>query len=126
MGAPVAPWFVMQGRSARRFGPYRLDADDARLWKGSETVALTPKAFGVLQHLVSHAGRLVTKQELLEALWPGVFVGDAALKVCVREVRRALGDEPGRRAGTGPHERRRGRTVGASLDPGPDARAPSS
>ncbi len=54
---------------------------------------LTPKAYSVLVYLVEHAGRLVTKQELLDAAWPDVFVGDAALKVCIREIRKALEDE---------------------------------
>jgi pimeloyl-ACP methyl ester carboxylesterase/DNA-binding winged helix-turn-helix (wHTH) protein len=76
------------------FGSYRLDADDARLWHGRTTVPLTPKAFAVLEFLARHAGRLVTKQELLDAAWADVHVGDAALKVCVREIRRALGDDP--------------------------------
>ena len=48
---------------------------------------LTPKAFGVLELLVARAGQLVTKDEFLDRLWPGVFVGDAVLKVCVREIR---------------------------------------
>jgi pimeloyl-ACP methyl ester carboxylesterase/DNA-binding winged helix-turn-helix (wHTH) protein len=76
------------------FGPYRLDAADARLWHGRDAVSLTPKAFAVFEFLVRHAGRLVTKQELLDAVWPDVHVGDAALKVCVREIRRALDDDP--------------------------------
>jgi pimeloyl-ACP methyl ester carboxylesterase/DNA-binding winged helix-turn-helix (wHTH) protein len=76
------------------FGSYRLDAADARLWRGHAAVPLTPKAFAVLEHLARHAGRLVTKHELLDAIWPDVHVGDAALKVCVREIRRALGDDP--------------------------------
>ena len=76
------------------FGSFRLDAADARLWRGRDAVPLTPKAFAVLEFLVRHAGRLVTKQELLDGIWPDVHVGDAALKVCVREIRRALGDDP--------------------------------
>jgi len=56
-------------------------------------VPLTPKAHAVLDCLLSEPGRLVTKHELLDAAWPGVHVGDAALKVCVREIRRALGDD---------------------------------
>ena len=54
---------------------------------------LTPKAYGVLLHLALHAGRLVTKQELFDAAWADVFVGDAALKVCIREIRKALEDD---------------------------------
>jgi len=75
------------------FGDFRLDPPNARLRRGSEVIALTPKAFSVLEHLVAHAGRLVTKDEFMDRVWPGVFVGDAALKVCVREIRQALGDE---------------------------------
>lgn len=76
------------------FGEFTLDVRDATLVRAGQPVPLTPKAFSVLLHLVGNAGRLVTKEEFLEAVWPGVFVGDAALKVCVREVRKALGDEP--------------------------------
>jgi len=75
------------------FGDFRLDPPNARLRRGAEVIALTPKAFSVLEHLVAHAGRLVTKDEFMDRVWPGVFVGDAALKVCVREIRQALGDE---------------------------------
>ena len=67
------------------FGDFRLDPPNARLRRGAEVIALTPKAFSVLEHLVAHAGRLVTKDEFMDRVWPGVFVGDAALKVCVRE-----------------------------------------
>jgi len=76
------------------FGPFRLEIGDASLWNGAQSVPLTPKAFSVLQCLAQRPGRLVTKQELIEAVWPGVFVGDAVLKVCVREIRRALADDP--------------------------------
>lgn len=72
------------------FGPYRLDRV---LRRGDETVALTPKAIGVLRALVARAGDLVTKDELLSAVWPGVIVTDAALTVCVAELRKALGDD---------------------------------
>jgi DNA-binding winged helix-turn-helix (wHTH) protein/tetratricopeptide (TPR) repeat protein len=58
-------------------------------------VHLTPKAFAVLQCLVERHGRLVTKDLLLESVWPGTIVGDAVLKVCVREIRKALGDRVG-------------------------------
>jgi pimeloyl-ACP methyl ester carboxylesterase/DNA-binding winged helix-turn-helix (wHTH) protein len=76
------------------FGPFRLEVQNATLERGGMPVALTPKAFNVLHHLARHAGRLVTKEEFLDVVWPGVFVGDAALKVCVREIRKALGDDP--------------------------------
>lgn len=74
------------------FGPFTLDPVRGHLYRDGAVVPLTPKAFAVLEHLAAHPGRLFTKQELLEAVWPGVFVGDAVLKVAVREIRKALGD----------------------------------
>ncbi len=79
--------------SGYQFGPYVLDPANALLCRSAQSVPLTPKAFAVLQHLVSRAGQLVTKQELFETVWAGTFVGDAALKVCVREIRKALADD---------------------------------
>ena len=76
------------------FGPFELDPVSGHLYREGVPVPLPPKAFAVLQHLVENAGRLVSKQELLDAGWPGVFVGDAVLKVTIREIRKALGDSP--------------------------------
>ena len=76
------------------FGEFCLDQSNATLLRDGSPVSLTPKAFSVLAYLAQHAGRLVTKDEFMDQIWPGVFVGDAALKVCVREIRRALGDDP--------------------------------
>src|SRR5262247_157350 len=78
-----------------RFPPFRLDPDNAALWRGTKMLRLTPKAFAVLQCLVERHGQLVTKDVLLESVWPGIIVGDAVLKVCVREIRKALGDRVG-------------------------------
>ena len=64
-----------------------------RLSQGMQAIPLRPKAFGVLAHLVEHAGQLVTKQQLLEAVWPGTFVSDAVLKDSIRQLRDALGDD---------------------------------
>ncbi len=76
------------------FGEFSLDRGNASLLRGTTPVSLTPRAFSVLEYLAQHAGRLVTKDEFMDRIWPGVFVGDAALKVCVREIRRALADDP--------------------------------
>ena len=76
------------------FGPFRLDEASGRLYRDDVPVSLTPKAFALLHYLAARAGRLVPKRELLDALWPGVFVGDAVLKSTIREVRRTLGDTP--------------------------------
>ena len=52
------------------FGRFRLDPQHACLWREAEAVVLTPKAFAVLHYLVQHPDRLVTKDELLDAVWP--------------------------------------------------------
>src|SRR5262245_28721881 len=75
------------------FGPFRYEIETACLWREDRAVALTPKAVAVLGHLVRHAGRLVTKQELLDEVWRDIAVTDAVLKVGIREIRRALGDQ---------------------------------
>jgi DNA-binding winged helix-turn-helix (wHTH) protein len=62
------------------------------LWRGSEEIVLRPKATALLGHLLRHSGELVTKQQLLDAVWPDTSVSDAVLKVCISEIRRALGD----------------------------------
>src|SRR5688572_10491401 len=61
--------------------------------RGGERVALTPKAYALLVALTRTPGRLVSKQELLAEVWPGVVVGDAVLKVVVNEIRGALDDD---------------------------------
>src|SRR3954471_6004263 len=73
-------------------GPFRLDAPNSRLLRDGKPVALTPKAFDVLRYLTSQPDRLVTKSELLSAVWPDVLVTDASVKVCVGEIRKALRD----------------------------------
>src|SRR5262245_17119298 len=75
------------------FGDYRLDPVSGHLYRHDNVVALTPKAFALLHHLAGHAGRLVSKGELMSAIWPDVFVGDAVLKSSIRELRKALGDD---------------------------------
>ena len=74
------------------FGPFCLDRGGARLLRDGRPIALTPKAFDLLHLLASKPGRLITKEELLEAIWPDVLVSDASIKVCVSEVRKALDD----------------------------------
>src|SRR5262247_4430681 len=74
------------------FASFRLDPGNACVWHGTEILTLTPKAFAVLHYLVTHAGQLVTKEVLLAVVWPGMAVSEAVLKVCLSEIRKALGD----------------------------------
>jgi predicted ATPase/DNA-binding winged helix-turn-helix (wHTH) protein len=75
------------------FGPFRVSQRESRLLRDGRPVALTPKAVEVLHFLASRPDRLVTKDELLSAVWPDVVVSDASVKVCVREIRKALADD---------------------------------
>ena len=74
------------------FADFRLDPDNACLWRGTQPIALAPKAFDVLHYLVTHPDRLVTKDTLLDAVWPELAISDVVVRVAIGELRRALGD----------------------------------
>jgi class 3 adenylate cyclase/tetratricopeptide (TPR) repeat protein len=74
------------------FGPFRLDPEHACLWRAGKAVALTPKALAVLHYLVTHPNRLVSKDELLDAVWPETAVSDAVVRVAIGALRKTLGD----------------------------------
>jgi predicted ATPase/DNA-binding winged helix-turn-helix (wHTH) protein len=76
------------------FDPFCLDLANECLWRGSQAIKLRPKAFAVLDYLLGRPGQLVTKENLLDAVWPETFVSDAVLKVAIRQIREALGDDP--------------------------------
>lgn len=80
-------------RQMIHFDRFSLDLGNEELRDRERPLALTPKAFAVLAHLVQHAERKVDKAELLDAVWGERHVSDAVLKVAVREIRTALGDE---------------------------------
>lgn len=79
---------------ALRFLDYSLDADDARLRRGSEVIALRPKTMAVLCYLAERPGRLVTKSELLDRVWSDAVVGESSLTGCIKELRSAFDDDP--------------------------------
>jgi predicted ATPase/DNA-binding winged helix-turn-helix (wHTH) protein len=83
----------MQEPQCLVFGPFRLDQRDERLWRGPEAIPLPPKTFAVLCCLVTQAGQLVTKDALLEAVWPETVVSEAVVTVTIRALRRVLGDQ---------------------------------
>src|SRR5215475_4928917 len=75
------------------FPPFFLDLANEQLWRGDTPIVLRRQTFAVLRYLLEHAGQLVTKQALLEALWPGIYVTDVAPMICINELRRALSDD---------------------------------
>jgi len=78
----------------KSFQDFRLDVTNHSLWRGTQRLAITPKAFDVLRHLVENAGRLVSPNELLEALWPETYVNPEVLRKYILEIRKLLGDRP--------------------------------
>ncbi|MBC5765135.1 FlgO family outer membrane protein [Ramlibacter albus] len=77
---------------ATTFGPFTLDLRRALLTRAGQPVPLRPKTLALLTYFAAHPGRVLRKQELLAAVWPGVVVTDDSLSQCVRELRAALGD----------------------------------
>jgi DNA-binding winged helix-turn-helix (wHTH) protein len=75
------------------FPPFRLDPVNEQLWRENHLVPLGPKTFAVLRFLVEHAGRLVTKEELLKGVWPDTRVSEGILKGHIRDLRDVLGDD---------------------------------
>src|SRR4051794_31784310 len=75
------------------FGTYRLDVPKRLLTRSGEAVTLAPKAFDLLLLLAESQGRVLTKQELMKALWPDTFVQEANLTFQMSTLRKALGEE---------------------------------
>lgn len=77
------------------FGPFSADRAAYRVFKGTKELALTPKPLDLLFYLLERPGTLVTKEELLDEIWPGANVTENALAQAVSELREALDDEAG-------------------------------
>src|SRR5215467_1852363 len=75
------------------FDEFTLEVRERRLLRGGDVVRLSPKAYDVLVALVRQRGHLVTKDELLTRHWPGSFVEEGSLNVCVSALRKALGED---------------------------------
>ena len=73
------------------FGPYRLDAASCALFRDKTPVPLTPKAIEMLRVLAQAGGSVVTKEALLEEVWPGTFVEESSITRNISELRSALG-----------------------------------
>lgn len=86
MDAPAPTKFVVNGVIADLSSETLHGAD-------GKPVTLRPQAFAVLRYLVMNSGRLVTKRELMEAIWPSTAVTDDSLVQCIHEIRRAIRDD---------------------------------
>ena len=77
----------------KQFGSFALDISNECLWKNGAQINLPPKPFAVLRFLVENPGRLITHDELLDALWPQTYVQPQVLRTYVLELRKVLGDD---------------------------------
>ena len=78
------------------FDRFRLDPATGQVWCGNEVVRLSPKAGAVLAYLLAHPGQIVSQADLRQAVWPDTGGSAAALKVCIGELRKALGEKAAR------------------------------
>lgn len=77
----------------------RFVLDPARgvlIGSDGQEISLRPKTFALFHHLILNAGRVVNRAELLDTIWPGVYVSDDSITQCIREIRRAVGPEGAR------------------------------
>ena len=79
----------------KHFDSFRLDTANECLWQGATQIALPPKPFAILRYLVENPGRLITHDELLEAVWPEIYVQPQVLRTYMLELRKVLGDDAG-------------------------------
>jgi DNA-binding winged helix-turn-helix (wHTH) protein len=86
----------LNARSVVYFGPFRLDLSDGLLTRGDDEVRLPPRALAILRHLVERAGRIVSKQSLMDVAWKDAHVSETSLTEAVGLIRQALGDDPQR------------------------------
>jgi len=83
---------LKQTKQLYEFGPFRLDADERLLMRDGRMTPLPPKVFDTLLVLVENSGRIVSKDELMQSLWPDTFVEESNLTQNISQLRRALGD----------------------------------
>ena len=76
-----------------RFRSFVLDAAERQLCRGDETVPMSPKVFDTLVYLAARAGHLVTKEELMNAIWPDSFVDEGNIPKTIYTLRKTLGEE---------------------------------
>jgi DNA-binding winged helix-turn-helix (wHTH) protein len=74
------------------FGPYRLDVNECKLWRGTEEIKLRPKLFTLLVIFIQHQGRMLEKEELIRILWPDSIVEDSNLTVTINALRAVLSE----------------------------------
>src|ERR1700722_1793664 len=94
MKSSESPDKLLAVNNLYRFGQFALDSRKRAVSHADSPVSLTPRAFDVLLFLVQNPNRLVTKEELLQAVWGDTFVEEGNLTQYISLLRKALGDNP--------------------------------
>jgi len=76
------------------FGPFRVDSEKQILLRDGKSIPLQPKTFQILLVLIRHSQEVVTKDDLMKAVWPDTFVEEANLSRNIFMLRKALGESP--------------------------------
>ena len=84
--------FHPAARRVLRFGPFRTDLSDGSLWRGDEEVRMPPRALALLLYLLERPGRVVSKSDLIDAVWKDANVSETSLTEALGIVRQVLGD----------------------------------
>jgi DNA-binding winged helix-turn-helix (wHTH) protein/tetratricopeptide (TPR) repeat protein len=82
----------MEPESQIVFGPFHFDHTTQRLWQGPREIHLRARTRAVLHYLLEHPGRVISRQEFGQHVWPKTHVSQSVLRVCIWELRQALGD----------------------------------
>src|SRR5918996_2976926 len=88
----VGPQSAARGCMIYAFEDHELDLQRYELRYAGKLIKLEPQVFNILVYLIQHRDRVVTKEEILEQLWPGRFVSEATLTSRLMAARRAVGD----------------------------------
>jgi DNA-binding winged helix-turn-helix (wHTH) protein/TolB-like protein/Flp pilus assembly protein TadD len=89
------PWTQPEPNLLYEFGPFVLDTVQHVLLRDLRPVAVTPKTYDALLVLVKNSGRMLTKEELMKAVWPDSFVEESNLTQQISTIRKTLGESPG-------------------------------
>ena len=105
-----------------RFGNCELDCDRRELRRGAKPVHVQPQVFDLLVYMVTHRDRVISRDEMVEAVWKGRSVSDVTLNSRVNAARQAIGDDGKRQALIRTVPRRGFRFVGELVDRRPGGR----
>jgi Tol biopolymer transport system component/DNA-binding winged helix-turn-helix (wHTH) protein len=90
--SPSVAFHRSAARRALLFGPFRFDLSDKTLTRDGQEIRLPPRALMILDYLIERPGRIVTRQELADAVWKDAFVSESSLTEAIGVLRQALGD----------------------------------